>query len=238
MLSNLNYDLLFQQMFGTSLNSNSVGIGGNMVKMSDLSSPSVQAQLKAAGIDTNSKQYQTVINSMQEAGRGGGYCSIQGIKNRMRHYDSDGDHINPVFGVSGLTVTDQNRAGKDRIISIPESIRDDMFELTKREFLQENGVANGDTTKRSDVYRKMYPQIKKSDRLAAGHTLGQYERAYTQAFVDAVKAVDPKWEVGKQIPAGALNGITRESVESNLVKSGSSLVRRSSASGSMYNARA
>lgn len=135
MLQNLDYDLLFQQMFGISIN-NGTGLGGNMVKMSDLSSPSVQAQLKAAGIDTNSKQYQTVVSSMMEAGRGSGYCSIQGIKNRMRNYDSDGDHINPVFGVSGLTVTDQNRASKNRIISIPESIKDEMFELTKREFLR------------------------------------------------------------------------------------------------------
>ncbi len=53
-----------------------------------------------------------------------------------------------------------------------------------------------------------------------------------QAFVDAVKVADPTWEPGKAIPSGALDGITRESIESSLVKSGGKLVKRSSVSGS------
>ena len=224
----MDYSLLLQQMFGTSTSNTS--IRKSTVRVSDLSSPYVQAQLKAAGIDTNSKQYQAVVQSMVSACHGAGYTNIQGIKNRMKYYDADGDHINQAFGVSGLTVTDKNRASKNRIIPIPESIRDEMFELTKKEFLRENGVANGDTTRRSDIYRKMYPQIAKNDRLAAGHTLEEYERAYTQAFVDAVKAVDPKWKVGKPIPAGALDGITRESIDNSLVKSGSKLVKRGAVS--------
>ena len=225
---NVDYSILLEQMFGVKNNAKSVAQGGNMIKMEDLSSPAVQAQLKAAGIDTGSKQYQTVIKSMKDACRGGGYFTIQGIKNRMQNYDSDGDHINQAFGVSGLTVTDKNIGSKNRIISISDSIKNDMFELTKREFLQENGVANGETTQRSDIYRKMYPQITKNDRLAAGHTLSQYEKAYTQALVDAVKAADPTWQPGKPIPSGALDGVTRESVEKSLVKSGSSLIYRKS----------
>lgn len=102
-----------------------------------------------------------------------------------------------------------------------------MFELVKKEFLQENGIENGDTTKRSDVYMNLYRKTAKNDRLAAGHTLEQYERAYKQAFVDAVKAADPTWKEGKPIPDGVLDGITRESIEKNLVRSGSNLVRRS-----------
>lgn len=42
----------------------------------------------------------------------------------------------------------------------------------------------------------------------------QYEHQYRQAFVEAAKAADPTWRAGKPIPAGALDGITRESVES------------------------
>lgn len=118
MLNNLDYSVLLQQMLGTS--ANSTGLGGNMVKMSDISSPSVQARLKAAGIDTNSKQYQTVVKSMMEAGKGGGYFSISGLKNRMRHYDKDGDYIDPVTGLSGLLVTDKNRARKNQIIATGE----------------------------------------------------------------------------------------------------------------------
>ncbi len=184
--------------------------------------------LKKAGIDTNSKLYQTVIQSMSSACQGVGYTNVQAIKNRMSRYDKDGDYISPVTGLAGLVVSDKNRAEKNRIIDIPESSRDEMFELTRKEFLRENGVGNGDTTRRSDVYLNLYRKMDKNDRLAAGNTLRQYERAYTQAFVDVVKAVDPKWEPGKPIPSGALDGITREAIDSSLVKLGSELVKKPS----------
>ena len=192
-----------------------------------INSDAMKKKLKAAGIDTNSKQYQAVMSEMTRDG-GGGFTTISAIKKRMSRYDADGDWINPRTGLAGLLVTDKNRASKNRIIDIPEGSRDEMFENTKREFLQENGVQNGDTTNRSEVYQNLYRQTAKNDRLAAGHTLDQYERAYTQAFVDAVKKINPKWEPGKPIPPGALDGITRESIESSLVKSGGSLVKKPS----------
>ncbi len=179
--------------------------------------------LKRAGIDTNSKQYQAAMSQMAKSGHDGvGYTTVSAIKNRMRRFDKDGDWIDPVTGLAGLLVTDKNRASKNRIISIPESSRDEMFENTKREFLQENGVHNGDTTNRSQVYTNLYRKTEKNDRLAAGHTLSEYERQYWQTFVDAVKKVNPKWEPGKAIPSGALDGITRESIDSALVKKMSS----------------
>ena len=55
----------------------------------------------------------------------------------------------------------------------------------------------------------------------------QYERAYRRAFLDAERKADPKWEIGKPVPSRALDGITRESVESTLEKSGSSFVKKS-----------
>lgn len=202
----------FQELSGMPINSKG---GKNM--------------LKKAGIDTNSKQYQAAMSQMAKAGKGGvGYTTVSAIKNRMRRFDKDGDWIDPVTGLAGLLVTDKNRASKNRIIDIPESSRDEMFESTKREFLQENGIQNGDTTNRSQVYTNLYRKMDKNDRLAAGNTLRQYERAYTQAFVDAVKKVNPKWEPGKPIPSGALDGITRESIDNSLVKSGGSLVKKSS----------
>ena len=202
------YSFLFQSMSGTS----KTNVMGNF-QLSQLNSSAIQAQLKAAGIDTSSKQYQAVMQSMSAACKGVGYTNIQAIKNRMSRYDSDGDYISPVTGLAGLVVTEKNRAEKERIIPIPESSKEEMFELTKQEFLRENGIANGDTTKRSDVYLNLYRKMDKNDRLAAGNTLRQYEQAYTQAFVNAVKAVDPKWKPGKPIPAGALDGVTREAVE-------------------------
>ncbi len=206
----------FQQISGMPINSKG---GKNM--------------LKKAGIDISSKQYQAVMQSMSSACHGVGYTNVQAIKNRMSRYDKEGDYISPVTDLAGLVVTDKNRAEKNRIIDIPESSRDEMFELTRKEFLRENGVGNGDTTKRSDVYLNLYRKMDKNDRLAAGNTLRQYERAYTQAFVDAVKKVNPKWEPGKAIPSGALDGITRESIDSSLVKSGSELVKKPSSGGSL-----
>ncbi len=93
-----------------------------------------------------------------------------------------------------------------------------MFDNAKREFLEEKGVANGDTTKRSDVFYHYQKGAKKQDRLKGTWTLEQYERQYNKAFEEAVKAADPAWKPGKDIPAGALDGITRESIEKSLVK--------------------
>lgn len=62
----------------------------------------------------------------------------------------------------------------------------------------------------------------------------QYERAYSNAFYAAVREADPSWKIGQPVPSGALDGITRESVESQLVKSGNKLVKRSSVSGSSF----
>ena len=86
--------------------------------------------------------------------------------------------------------------------------------LTKKEFLRENGVHNGDTTKRSEVYNNLYRKMQKKDRLAAGYTLEKYERIYRQAFYDAAKKADPNWKIGKPIKDGALDSVTRETAES------------------------
>lgn len=207
------YRFLFQKTFGTS---NTI----SSISLSNLSSSSVQAQLKSAGINTSSNQYKAVIRDMlKSAGNREAYTTIQAIKNQLSQYDKDGDYIDPTTGLAGLLVTDENRASKNKIISIPESSRQEMFELTKKEFLRENGISNGDTTKRSDVYTNLYRKMNKNDRLAAGHTLSQYERQYRQAFVSAVKEADSSWEIGKPIKPGVLDNITRESVETNLTKS-------------------
>ena len=196
-------------------------------QLSQLNSSSVQKQLKAAGIDTNSKQYKAALKQMMSNANGAMYTNIQGIKNLMKNYDKDGDYIDPTTGLAGLLVTEENAESRERIISIPESSRDEMFELTKKEFLRENGVQNGDTTKRSDVYTNLHRKMKKNDRLAAGYTLEQYERAYRQAFLGAAKKADPEWKNGKPILSGALDGITRESIEANMKKTGNKATQAS-----------
>lgn len=180
----MDYSFLFQQTFRTAKTNIS-----SRFPLSQLNSSSIQSQLKAAGIDTNSKQYQAVMQSMFSSCQGTGYTNIQAIKNRMSRYDKDGDYISPFTGLAGLVVTEKNRG--------------------------EKGIGNGNTTLRSDVYLNLYQKMNKKDRLAAGNTLRQYEQIYTQAFVDAVKAIDPKWKPGSPIPTGALDGITRESVNNS-----------------------
>ena len=205
------YSFLFQDMLGKT--------GTNLVgsfKLSQINSSSVQAQLKAAGINTNSKQYKAALGVMMKNGNGMMYANIQGIKNLMSQYDEDGDYIDPTTGLAGLVVTDENKAQKNKIISISESSKDEMLKHKKKEFLRENGALNGDTTKRSDVYTNMYRKVAKEERLAAGNTLSQYERAYRQAFVDVVKEADVGWEIGKPIKAGILDSITREIVETKI----------------------
>ena len=207
----IDYSFLFQSMLGIK----KANVTSSF-QLSQLNSRSVQAQLKAAGIDTNSKQYKAVVKEMMQNGNGAMYTNIQCIKNSMKSYDKDGDYIDPTTGLAGLLVTEENENSRKRMISIPESSKEEMFEQTKKEFLRENGVLNGDTTKRSDVYTNMYRNVKKNDRLAAGYTMEKYERAYRQAFLAAARKADPDWEIGKAVKPGALDGITRESIEANL----------------------
>lgn len=129
------YGFLFQTTFGTS-KTNLV----NNIQLSQMNSSSVQKQLKAAGIDTNSKKYKAALSEMMKNGNGAMFTNVQAIKNLMSQYDKNGDWIDPNTGLTGLAVTDENRNSYKHIISIPESSREEMFELAKKEFLNENGT--------------------------------------------------------------------------------------------------
>ena len=213
MLMIRDFSMMFQHMSGLPVNSKA---GKNM--------------LKKAGIDTKSAQYKAAMKDMNAACKGVGYTNSQAIKNLMANFDKDGDRIN-AYGVAGMDATGIPISQRHIIIKIPEKARQDMFNETKRHFIQENGVGNGDTTKRSEVFTRYQLSVPKKDRLKGTWTLGEYERAYRQAFYDACKKVDPKWEIGKDIPAGALDSITRETIDSTLVKGqgeyGETLVRKS-----------
>lgn len=210
-----NYRLffLFQKTFGTS-SSRTNPIGS--FQLSQLNSREVQSRLKAAGINTNSKQYKTVISRMMKDANGMMYTNPLAIKNLMKNYDEDGDYISPVTGLDGMDATNVPMSKRHVIIDIPEKSRQEMFDNAKREFLEENGIANGDTTKRSDVFYHYQKDAKKQDRLKGTWTLEQYERQYNQAFYDVARAADPTWESGKKIKAGALDGITREEIDKSL----------------------
>ena len=183
--------------------------------------------VKAAGIDTSSKRYKAVIQQMTKDGcTGSMFTNVQSIKNLMKNYNSRGEWVDPDTGLTGLLVTDETGDSYKKIIDVPESSKDKMFEAVKNNFLNNNGM--GDGKGKTEIYMDMYKQMKSDDRLSAGWTLGQYHKAYAQAFKSAIKTVDPTWDYGKAIPSGALDGITRESVESQLVKSGNTFVKKPS----------
>ena len=102
-----------------------------------------------------------------------------------------------------------------RLLIFPKAAK---FESVRDSFLHRNGMGDGKGD--TEIYMDMYRQMKSDDRLSAGYTLGQYHSAYAQAFISAVKAVDSGWTYGKSIPSGALDGITRESIENALVQKG------------------
>ena len=154
------------------------------------------------------------------------FTNVQSIKNLMKNYNSRGEWVDPDTGLTGLLVTDETGDSYKKIIDVPESSKDKMFEAVKNNFLNNNGM--GDGKGKTEIYMDMYKQMKSDDRLSAGWTLGQYHKAYAQAFKSAIKTVDPTWDYGKAIPSGVLDGITRESVESQLVKSGNTFVKKPS----------
>ena len=153
------------------------------------------------------------------------FTCVQAIKNLMKNYNARGEWVEPTTGLTGLLVTDETGDSYKRMIDIPESSKEKMFEYVKNNYIEKNGMADG--AGKTEIYMDMYKKMDKDDRLSAGWTLGEYRKAYSQAFVSAIKEVDPAWTYGKAIPSGVLEGITREFVEDNLKKTDSSLARAS-----------
>jgi hypothetical protein len=128
--------------------------------------------------------------------------------------------------VKGMIMNGKSESEMHQMIDVSEEYRQKMFDECKRHFLQENGVANGDTTKRSEVFRAYQLSIKEDDRLKGTWSLQQYEEQYRSALAAAVKAANPDWKNGEPFDASILDGITRESIESTLVQSGNTLTRK------------
>ena len=118
------------------------------------------------GINTNSKQYKALKEkgwlsgviqneSMMSPEEKMIYETFGGrdtiIKNLMKQFDSDGDLLN-ANGVAGMDVTGKGTSWQ-KLTSVSEEYRQKMFDNVKKEFIQENGISNGDTTKRSDIFK-------------------------------------------------------------------------------------
>ena len=211
------YRYLFDAMFGN----NNKGKNMGMMKSSDLSTKSGQAQLRAAGIDTNSAQYKAAMKAMQSAG-GVGNVNIQGIKNMMSSYDKDGDFViqgGPFAGISGLVVNEENASKRTKgTVPISDSIKEEMFETLKKEFAEGkwDGVETSSGTNRADSYAKLQKGTAKNDRLAAGRTLQTYEKQYIKEFTQVLKAADPSRKPGMPASADAiakLNEVSRSDID-------------------------
>ena len=182
-------------------------------------------------INTNSKQYQAVARDslndiitsemMMTPEQKMLYEMFGGreqvIKNRMSMYDSDGNLLN-AHGVAGMCMNGVSLEEAHQIIDVPDQWKEAMFEETKRHFAQEYGVGNGDTTRRTEVFTAYQKATPIEDRLKGTWTLGQYEKAYRQAFYNAVKAENPNWELGKPFDRSILDKISREDIDNSLVK--------------------
>lgn len=190
------------------------------------------------GINTNSKQYKAMKDKgwisgiiANEATMSpeekkiyeifGGRDTI--IKNMMKQFDSDGNLLNS-NGIAGMDATGKGTSWQ-KLTSVSDKYKQKMFDMVKSGFINENGVANGDTTKRSDVFTEYQKSLKTEDRLAGTWSLEQYEKQYHSALYQAVKARDPAWKPGQSFDTSVLDNINRESVEATLSKSGNTFVR-------------
>lgn len=193
-----------------------------------------------SGVNTNSKQYKALKEKgwlegviQNEAMMSpeekmiyeifGGRDTI--VNNLMKQFDSDGDLLN-ANGVAGMDVTGKGTSWQ-KLTNVSEEYRQKMFDNVKKEFIQENGVSNGDTTKRSDIFKDYQLSVNKDKRLSGTWTLEQYEGQYRSAMYVAVKAANPNWKLGQKFDTSILDNVTRESVEATLVKNGNRLVRNS-----------
>ena len=134
------------------------------------------------------------------------------IKNLMKQFDSDGDLLNS-NGVAGMDVTGKGTSWQ-KLTNISEDHRQKMFD-------------NGDTTKRSDIFKDYQLSVSKDKRLSGTWTLEQYEGQYRAAMYAAVKSANPNWKPGQAFDTSILDNVTRESVEATLVQNGNRLVRNS-----------
>ena len=163
------------------------------------------------GINTNSKQYKALKEKGWLSGimqneammspeermiyeTFGGRDTI--IKNLMKQFDSEGDLLN-ANGVAGMDVTSKGTSWQ-QLTSVSEEYRQKMFDNVKKEFIQENGLSNGDTTKRSDIFKDYQLSVSKDKRLSGTWTLEQYEGQYRAAMYAAVKSANPNWKPGQK----------------------------------------
>lgn len=121
-------------------------------------------------------------------------------------------------GISGMSMHGKNPSEYRQIIDISDEGKQKLFDMVKSEFIQNNGVLEGDTTKRTEVFSDYQRSIPEEDRLKATWTLQQLEFQYRSEFVSAVKRSNPNWDLGKPFDHDVIQKITIEDVSGTLDK--------------------
>ena len=62
------------------------------------------------------------------------FTCVQAIKNLMKNYNARGEWVEPTTGLTGLLVTDEMGDSYKRMIDIPESSKEKMFEYVKNNY--------------------------------------------------------------------------------------------------------
>lgn len=137
--------------------------------------------------------------------------------NQAKHLDEDGEIINSQ-GVSGMCIHGKDPSEYRQIIGVSEEGKQNLFDMVKSEFIENNGVLNGDTTRKSEVFAQYQKSIPKGDRLKATWTLGELEQEYREALIDAVKKENPDWKIGESFDSSILSNVTRKSVSGAIDK--------------------
>lgn len=128
-------------------------------------------------------------------------------------------------GLTGLTFNAETEdiAAHHQIIGISDEGKQKMFDMVKYEFLHENGVANGDTTHRTEVATSYLRGIPEGDRARACWTLDRLEAEYWSAFADAAIQTNPAWQPGKPFDRKVLEGLTRKDVSGGSIDTQSNM---------------
>lgn len=108
-----------------------------------------------------------------------------------------------------------------QIIGISDEGKQSIFEMVKSEFLKGNGVHNGDTTRRTEVYAKYLRGIPEQDRAKASWTLDRLEAEYWSGFASVAKQTNSAWEPGKSFDRNVLQALARADVSGVLDKQSS-----------------
>ena len=83
------------------------------------------------------------------------------IKNLMKHLIQEGDLLNAMEWQEWMLPAKVHQW--QQLTSVSEEYRQKMFDNVKKEFIQENGLSNGDTTKRSDIFKDYQLSVSKTN---------------------------------------------------------------------------